>query len=98
MARWQFKDETPLDVKVVATVFFVALLLVLALAWGIPEWSPRVADSIHSVPIAYRGGTAYFVQPWLAKAERDADWLAAGSGAAVFLLFLVHRNELERVG
>jgi hypothetical protein len=39
----------------------------LAAWWSIPEWSPTVPDAVHSLPIQFKGGTIYFVQPWLAK-------------------------------
>jgi hypothetical protein len=97
MARWQFKEKTPTSVKVVMLLFFAVLAVNLAAWWSIPEWSPRVPDAVHSVPIRFKGGVIYFVQPWLAKTARDANWLAIGLGAAGFVLFWLHRDELERL-
>src|ERR1700722_3043876 len=96
MARWQFKEKAPLSVTVVLVLFMIVIALDIAAAWGIPEWSPTVPDAVHSVPIRYRGGVTYFVQPWLARATDDGVWLALGLGAACFFLFLVHRDKLER--
>jgi hypothetical protein len=97
MARWQFKEKPPLSVRIVMVLFLVVLWLDIAAAWGIPEWSPTAPDAAHSVPIRYRGGVTYFVQPCLARATHDADWLAFGLGAASAVLFLVHRDKLERL-
>jgi hypothetical protein len=97
MARWQFKEKPPLSVRIVMGLFFVVLPLDIAGVWAIPEWSPTVPDAAHSVPIRYKGGVTYFVQPWVAGATRDGDWLAIGLGAACVVLFLVHRDKLERL-
>lgn len=97
MSRWQFKGETPTSVKIVMPLFFAAMALNLAAWWSIPEWSPTVPDAAHSVPIRFKGGTAYFVQPWLAKTAHDSNWLAGGLGGVCFMLFWLHRDELERL-
>jgi hypothetical protein len=78
-------------------LFMVVVVLDIAAAWSIPEWSPNVPDRLHSVPIRYKGGVTYFVQPWLAQATHYGDWLALGLGATCFVLFLVHRDKLERL-
>jgi hypothetical protein len=97
MARWQFKEKAPLSVTVVMVLFLVVIVLNIAAAWGIPEWCPTVPDAAHTVPIRYRGGATYFVQPWLARATHDGDWLAIGLGATCFVLFILHRDKLERL-
>ncbi len=97
MARWQFKEKTPLVVKVVALLFFAVIGVDLAASWSIPEWSPTVPDAVHSSPMKFRGGPTYFIQSWLARLMHDADWLAVGLGAALFLLFWVYRDQLERI-
>jgi hypothetical protein len=97
MARWQFKGKTPLSVKVVMLLFFAAVGVNLAAWWSIPEWSPTVPDAVHSLPIQFKGGTIYFVQPWLAKMARDTNGLPAGLGAVCVVLLGVHRDELERL-
>jgi hypothetical protein len=58
---------------------------------------PRSVVEHSRVPILFKGGVIYFVQPWLAKTARDASWLAIGLGAACFVLFWLHRDELERL-
>jgi hypothetical protein len=97
MARWQFKEKTPMSVKVVMPLFFAVMVLDLAAGWNIPEWSPTAPDQVHSIPMHWRGGVTYFVQPWLATLLHDADWCAGGLGAISALLFWLHRDELERV-
>lgn len=97
MARWQFKGKTPTSVKVVMLLFFAVLAVNLAAWWSILEWSPTVPDALHSVPIRFKGGVIYFVQSWLVKTARDANWLAIALGAACFVLFWLHRDELERL-
>jgi len=78
-------------------LFFAVLVVNLAVWWSIPEWSPIVPDAGHSIPIRFKGGTIYFVQPSLAKTARDANWLAIGLGALCAVLFWLHRDELERL-
>jgi hypothetical protein len=97
MARWQFKGKTPTAVKVVMLLFFAVMVVNLAAWWSIPERSPIVPDAAHSIPIRFKGGTLYFVQPWLAKTARDANWLAIGLGALCAALSWLHRGELERL-
>jgi hypothetical protein len=95
--RWQFKEEPPLSVKIVLPLFMVAILLNIAMVWIIPERSPIVPDRVHTVPIRYKGGVTYFVRPSVAQGMHDLNWLAVGLGAATFLLFLLHRDKLERI-
>jgi hypothetical protein len=97
MARWYFKEKAPWSVTFALALFMVVLALDIAAAWIIPQWSPTVPDALHSIPVRYKGGVTYFVQPWLARATDYADWVALGSGAACFVLFLVHRDKLERL-
>jgi hypothetical protein len=77
--------------------FFAAVGVNLAAWWSIPEWSPTVPDAVHSLPIQFKGGTIYFIQPWLAKMARDTNGLPAGLGAVCVVLLWVHRDELERL-
>ena len=97
MTRWQFKEKTPTSVKVVMPLFFAVLMVNLAAWWSIPEWSLKAPDAVHSVPIQFRGGATYFVQPWLARLAHDSNWLAAGLGALCAMLFWLHRDELVRL-
>ena len=96
MARWQFKGKTPWSVKIVLPLFIAVIWLDVALFWGISEWSPTVPDSVHSSPMRFMDGVTYFVRPSLAQVLHDLHWLAAGLGVACLLLFLLHRDELER--
>ncbi len=83
--------------KIVLPLFLVAIFLNVAIAWSIPEWSPVMPDRVHTVPIRYKGGTTYFVRPLVAQGWHDLTWLAVGLGAATLLLFLLHRDKLERI-
>jgi hypothetical protein len=96
--RWQFKEKTPLEVAIIALLFFAAILLDIALWWSIPYSSPKVPDGLHSIPLTFKGGATYFVRPSVDKACHDLDWAAGGLGVALFLLFLWHRDKIERLG
>ena len=96
--RWQFKGKTPVSVMVVMLLFFAVMVVDLAASWSIPEWSPTTPDLGHSIPVRWKGGVTYYTQPWLARLVHDGDWLAVGLGVACFVLFWLHRDELERLG
>jgi hypothetical protein len=96
--RWQFKGEAPVSFKVTFALLFANWVGVYAAAWAIPRWWPIRPDAIHSASMRFRGGTVYFVQPWLGRYVEYgfwADFVLLGLG---LLIAWIHRDELERVG
>jgi hypothetical protein len=70
-------------------------LLQFGLVFAIPRWCPTRPDAVHSYPIHFKGGSVYFVQPWLGKYDHYGFWGGFVLLALFFLLFWLHRNEVE---
>ncbi|MGO8795013.1 MAG: hypothetical protein ACLQLC_09335 [Candidatus Sulfotelmatobacter sp.] len=95
--RWQFKDEAPLSFKMVFTLLIANFLGQFVTSHAIPRWSPVTPDMVHPYPIRFKGGTVYFVQPWLGKYFDYGLRAQFVLLALLFLILWIHRDEVERL-
>jgi len=95
--RWQFTGKAPTSFKVLFGLLGINFLGQQAAFYAIRRWSPAHQDAAHSYFIRFKGGSVYFVQPWLGKYFDYGFWAHFVLLALLFLIFWLHRDEVERV-
>jgi glycerol-3-phosphate acyltransferase PlsY len=95
--KWQFKGKPPASIYVIFVLLWVNLLGQMATSFLIPKWSPITPDAVHSYFVRFKGMAGYYVEPWLGAYFVYGFWLHFVLLALLFLLFWLHRDEIERV-
>ena len=92
---WRFKNKTPLWFTLTLGLFIANSALHLGLLSTVSTWAQPSRDAAHSYRIPFRDGVNYFAQSWLGW-YLDAWWLGVGLLAALTLLLVLNRDQLER--
>jgi hypothetical protein len=95
--RWQFKGDVPASFKAVFALLGINFLGQLAAFSAIQRWCSIRPDAAHSYAIRFKGGSVYFVQPWLGRYSDYGFWAHFVLLALGFLIMWFHRDEIERV-
>ena len=95
--RLQFKGKTPAWAPILIGLFVINICLQVGTAYWIPHWAPIEPDLIHSYRIQFRGGPAYFVQPWLGALSDYGFYLGFFLVALFLFLLWLNRDKIERI-
>lgn len=93
---WDPKGWAAVAVYTTFAVLMINFLGEFGAGFAIPRWCPTRPDAMHSYAIRFKGGSVYFVQPWLGKYFVYGFWAHFILLGFIFLLMWLHRNEVER--
>ena len=94
--RFRFKDQTPAWAPILTGLFLMNICVQIVAAYWIPHWAPIQPDLTHSYRIQFRGGPAYFVQPWLGALSDYGFYIGFILVGAFLLLLWLNRDKVER--
>jgi hypothetical protein len=95
--RWHFKGKAPISFKVVFALFGMNVAAQIATTYAIQKWSPTRADAVHSYLVRFKGDSVYFVQQWVGNYFFYGGKANYVFLAVLFLIFFIHRDQVERV-